>query len=107
MNDRLKHLRILSLLFHPLIVFGQTARTKPAFDINDFNKKLEIAQWLVAYDTVAWKTTDLVMAADKSELARLGREWFCFQDSKGVWHAIYGKLENSKFDQVFHYVVDG
>ncbi len=50
---------------------------------------------------------DLVMAGDKAELARLGREWFCFQDSKSVWHAVYGKLENNRFDQVFHYVVDG
>ena len=104
----MKYMRILSLAFLPLVVFGQTLKTtQTAFDIDSFNKKFEIAQWLVAYDTVAWKTTDLVMADDKAELARLGREWFCFQDSKGVWHAVYGKLENNKFDQVFHYVVDG
>ena len=104
----MRYMRILLLVFLPLVVFGQTQRTTDtAFDINDFNKKFEVAQWLVAYDTVAWKTTDLVMAGDKTELARLGREWFCFQDSKGVWHAVYGKLENNKFDQVFHYVVDG
>ena len=104
----MRYMRILSFIFLPLVVFGQTQRTtEPAFDINDFDKKFEVAQWLVAYDTVAWKTTDLVMAGDKTELARLGREWFCFQDSKGVWHAVYGKLENNKFDQVFHYVVDG
>ncbi|HEY6805101.1 MAG TPA: hypothetical protein VI306_16115 [Pyrinomonadaceae bacterium] len=101
-------MRILWLAFLPLIVFGQTPKTtKPAFDIADFNKKFEIAQWLVAYDTVAWKTSDLAMASDKDEVARLGREWFCFQDSKSVWHAVYGKLENNKYDQVFHYVVDG
>jgi len=103
----MKYMRILSLVFLPLVIFGQTQKTtEPAFDIVDFNKKFEVVQWLVAYDTVAWKTTDLVMAGDKTELARLGREWFCFQDSKGVWHAVYGKLENNKFDQVFHYVVD-
>ena len=104
----MKYMRILSLVFLPLVVFGQTLKTtETAFDIDSFNKKFKIAQWLVAYDTVAWKTTDLVMAGDKAELARLGREWFCFQDSKGVWHAVYGKLENNKFDQVFHYVIDG
>lgn len=103
----MKYMRILLLVFLPLIVFGQTPKaTEPAFDIVDFNKKFEVAQWLIAYDTVAWKTTDLVMAGDKAELARLGREWFCFQDAKGVWHAVYGKLENNKFDQVFHYLVD-
>jgi len=104
----LKYTRILSLVFLPLAVFGQTSTiTAPQFDVADFNKKFETAQWLVAYDTVAWKTSDLVMAGDKAELARLGREWFCFQDSKNLWHAVYGKLDKNKFDQVFHYVVDG
>jgi hypothetical protein len=100
-------MRILALALLPLVLFGQTQRTtETAFDIEGFNKKFEVAKWLVVYDTVAWKTTDLVMAGDKAELARLGSEWFCFQDSKGVWHAVYGKLESDKFDQVFHYVVD-
>lgn len=103
----MKYLRLVSLLLLPLVVLAQTPKTAgPKFDIDDFSKKFEVAQWLVRYDTVAWKTTDLVMAGDKSELARLGREWFCFQDPKGSWHAVYGKLENSKFDQVFHFVVD-
>ena len=103
----MKYVRILLLAFLPVVVFGQTpSTTKPTFDTVDFNKKFETARWLVAYDTVAWKTSDLVMAGDKAELARLGREWFCFQDSKSVWHAVYGKLEKDKFDQVFHYVVD-
>lgn len=104
----MKYIRILWLALLPLVVSGQTPKTtEPAFDVAGFNKKFEIAQWLVAYDGVAWKTTDLVRASDKAELARLGREWFCFQDSKGVWHAVYGKLENNKFDQVFHYAVEG
>jgi hypothetical protein len=104
----MKYSRILLLVFLPLVVYGQTAKTtEPAFDIVGFNQKFEVVQWLVAYDKVAWKTSDLVMAADQAELARLGREWFCFKDAKGVWHAIYGKLENNKFDQVFHYLVDG
>lgn len=104
----MKYTRILWLAFLPLVVSGQTLRTtEPAFDITDFNKKFEVVQWLVAYDTVAWKTTDLFMAGDKADLARLGKEWFCFQDSKNLWHAVYGKLDKNKFDQVFHYVVDG
>lgn len=76
------------------------------FDIADFNKKVEVVEWLVAYDTVAWKTTDVMLASYKAEVERLGREWFCFQDKTGVWHAVYGKLANNKFDQVFHFVVD-
>ncbi len=100
-------IRMLLIVFLPIVVSAQTPKaTEPAFDIADFNKKFEIVKWLVAYDEVAWKTSDLVMASKQEELARLGREWFCFQDSKGVWHAVYGKLENNKFDQVFHYVFD-
>jgi len=76
------------------------------FDIADFNKKFEVVRWLVAYDEVAWKSTDVMLASDKAEIARLGKEWFCFQDKSGVWHAVYGKLENNKFDQIFHFVVD-
>jgi len=104
----MKCTRLFWLAFLPLVVFGQTPTTnEPAFDVTDFNKKFEVVQWLAAYDTVAWKTTDLLRAGDKAELARLGKEWFCFQDSKNLWHAVYGKLYLNKFDQVFHYVVDG
>jgi hypothetical protein len=103
----LKALLPLFLLCPAALVFGQASKVeKPEFDIVDFNKKFEVVQWLVTYDTVAWKTTDLALASDKAELARLGKEWLCFQDKNGVWHAVYGKLENNKFDQVFHYVVD-
>jgi hypothetical protein len=104
----MKNLLLLLILLAPaLFVFAQKPKTEgPAFDIVDFDKKVKVAEWLVVYDAVAWKTSDLVMASDKVEIARLGREWFCFQDKKGLWHAVYGKLENNKFDQVFHYVVD-
>jgi hypothetical protein len=103
----MKYTRILWLVFLPLVVVGQLPKpTEPAFDIADFNKKFEVVQWLVAYDAVAWKTTDLLTVGDKAELARLGKEWFCFQDSKNLWHAVYGKLDKNKFDQIFHYVVD-
>ena len=50
----MKYLRILWLAFLPFVVFGQTPRTTGSkFDIADFNKKFEIVQWLVAYDSVA------------------------------------------------------
>jgi hypothetical protein len=102
MQARLKALLPLLLLLAPLT----SAAQKPNFDIADFSKKFEVVQWLVAYDTVAWKTTDVVLAADQSEVARLGSEWFCFQDKSGLWHALYGKLENNKYEQVFHFVLD-
>lgn len=72
--------------------FGQEKKTAgPDFDVVDFNKKAEIAQWLVEYDNVAWKTTDVLVAQDKAELTKLGPEWFCIEDkgkgplARAVW----------------------
>ena len=104
----------MKIIFLALAVFAfaslglaQNSKTgKLNFDIADFNKKAEVAEWLVRYDAVAWKTSDVVAAQDKKDLARLGKEWFCFQDKTGVWHAVYGKYENGKFDLVFHFTMD-
>lgn len=103
----MKKLTILTILLtFSLVVFGQKKLDdKPDFDIVDFNKKFEVAEWLVRYDYVAWKTTDEVMKQDKKELAKLGAEWFCFQDKNGVWHAVYGKFENEKYNLVFHFKI--
>lgn len=102
-------MRYISVLFVlvslAFAAFGQK-KDGPAFDMADFNKKFETAQWLVEYDHVAWKTSDIVMAQDKEELAKLGGEWFCFKDKDGVWHAVYGKYEGSKYDLVFHFKRD-
>lgn len=78
----------------------------PDFDIVDFNKKFETAQWLVDYDNVAWKTTDVILQLDKKELERLGQEWFCFQDADKLWHAVYGKLTAAGYQLGFHFTMD-
>lgn len=98
---------IFILLNFAFVSFGQKDKQNaPNFNIKDFNKKFEVAEWLVRYDLVAWKTSDVVMEQDKKELERLGAEWFCFQDKNKLWHAVYGKYENNKFDQVFHFTMD-
>lgn len=80
---------LLLLLFQGSLVFGQVSNVeKPEVDVVDFSKIFEVAQWLVAYDTIAWKTTDLALASGKDEIARLGKEWFCFQDKNRLWHAV-------------------
>jgi len=95
------------LAFGSFASFAQkTKSTVPKFDTIDFAKKSELAQWLVAYDEVAWKTTDVLMTEDKAELNKLGAEWFCFQDNKKIWHAVYGKFANAKYELVFHYLFD-
>ena|ERR1041385_9066824 len=106
---KLRALLKLTVVFLFLFALGHAVRAQdapPGFDVADFNKKFEVVQWLVAYDAVAWKTTDLMLAGDKAELAKLGKEWFCFQDKSGLWHAVYGKLQEKTFDQVFHFVLD-
>jgi hypothetical protein len=85
--------------------FGQGSTPEgPKFDIGDFNKKVETSEWLVEYDGIAWRSTDLLPTDDKTEMARLGPEWFCFQDENGNWHAVYGRLTDGKYDLVFHFV---
>jgi hypothetical protein len=91
---------ILFFIFSSIIGFGQHT-----FDIRSFNEKFETAEWLYKYDLIAWRTSDSVSAAPKEELEKLGREWFCFNEND-TWHAAYGRYENNKFEQVFHYTVD-
>ncbi len=86
-------------------LFGFNAVQAQDFDIEDFNKKTETAYWLFDYDLVAWFSTDTLMTRDKERINRLGREWFCFQDATDTWHSVYGKYENGKYDQVFHFIV--
>ena len=78
----------------------------PNFDVVDFNKKFETVKWLVEYDEIAWKTSDVAMGENKNEIAKLGDDWFCFQDSQKSWHAVYGKPTDGKFQTVFHYTFD-
>jgi|SRR5690554_450680 len=75
------------------------------FDMKDFNEKTQTAEWLLDYDLVAWYSTDSLRTKDPEKLSKLGREWFCFQDSENIWHSIYGKFENGKYNQVFHFIV--
>jgi len=97
----------IALLLTTFVCLAQT--TKPAgpkFDTADFAVKAELADWLVRYDMVAWKTTDVVVTEDKAEIAKMGTEWFCFEDEKGLWHAVYGKYADGRYDVVFHYTMD-
>lgn len=103
----MKH--ILAIVFCTLSVltYGQKNKNKGSnFDIADFNQKVEIAEWLYKYDLVAWWTSDSAMVQDKKEIARLGKEWFCFEDQNHTWHAVYGKYDKGVFDLVFHFTVD-
>lgn len=102
-----KIVTLFTILLFTFVAFGQEKKEDvPTFDIADFSKKFEVAEWLVRYDLVAWKTTDVLLKKDKQQLATLGREWFCFQDNSDIWHAVYGKFENDKYKLVFHFKMD-
>jgi len=100
-------LSILVLVFtFAVFTVAQKPTEIPNFDAADFNQKAETARWLVEYDNVAWKTTDFVLTQDPIELKKLGQEWFCFQDKAKLWHAVYGKLSDGKYEVVFHLTMD-
>jgi hypothetical protein len=100
----MKKLLFLLLIGYSTLAFGQQA-DMPDFDMEEFDKKSEIAEWLFEYDMVAWVTTDSVMASDKKEIEKLGAEWFCYIEDYS-WHAVYGDFENNDYEVVFHYLVE-
>lgn len=101
----LKFSSIVILLLISSSLLGQK-KIKTEFDIKDFSEKAAVAEWLVRYDMVAWWTSDSVSAQSEEELIRIGKEWFCFQTSDDLWHAVYGKYKDNSYDLVFHYCVD-
>lgn len=100
-------LRLLTglILLVSLTTFGQRNKGL-TFDIKDFNKKAQTAEWLYEYDAIAWWTSDSVTLGDSIEKSRLGSDWFCFKAKDNNWHAVYGKYDSDTFDLVFHYLVD-
>lgn len=95
---------ILSFFLLSKITIGQKKEIN--FNMKDFNEKFDVVLWLYEYDAIAWWTSDSVMVQNKSELQKLGSEWFCFKDNNNIWHAAYGKLNGESYDLVFHYTVD-
>jgi len=102
----MKQLCALFLIFIISSSLYSQKNTDLQLDILSFNRLAETAEWLYTYDAVAWWTSDSVMTNDKSEIERLGGEWFCFQGKDSLWHAVYGSYEDNTFDLVFHYKVE-
>ncbi|MFC4221432.1 hypothetical protein [Flagellimonas marina] len=93
----------LTLFLSAFVIITNVEAQK--FDIKDFNEKAKIAEWLVNYDLAAWWSTDSLLTKNQSKIEKLGKEWFCFQDSTNTWHSVYGKYEDGFYDQVFHFVI--
>lgn len=103
----MKHLIIIIFSFSGLFTTAQESSEKQIVDgfIKRFNSKMDTVYWLCQYDDIAWWTSDSVSATPKNEQAKLGSEWFCFNQGN-IWHAVYGKYENNQFQMVYHYEVD-
>lgn len=80
-----------------------TKKAPVVFDKQDFEQKLSLAKWLYQYDLFASSSSDSVVSGHEELYTRLGEEWFCYQDHRKTWHAIYGDYEDGKYDYVFHY----
>ncbi len=76
------------------------------FDRNEFDRKFETVRWLCKYDEIAWVTSDEIQKNHQELMKDLGKEWFCFEDTKNNWHALYGKFENNNYRPVIHFIVD-
>ncbi|MEI6090775.1 MAG: hypothetical protein WCR42_10015 [bacterium] len=70
------------------------------------NEYVALSYYLAQYDRVAWVSSDLVMQEPKDIISKMGREWFCFEDSLNRWHAIYGNYSFGSYTPLLHYVMD-
>lgn len=91
-----------SWLLLAVLLLTQTVQAQKN-NTRSFSEKLETAQWMREYDSVAWRMSELVTEATYEELARIGREWFCYKGTDSLWNGVYGKFKDGKYDQVLHY----
>lgn len=77
-----------------------------SLDLEAFQQNVEIAYWLYQYDVVAWRTSDSLLASSDPNVKKLTKEWFCYEDSIGLWHAIYGKYDTGYYQPLFHYILN-
>src|SRR6185295_2712089 len=79
------------VLAFPASLLARGEDKPPEFAYEAFGANETTARWLVAYDRVAWQSSELAMKEPEEEVKKLGLEWFCFQGADGSWHAIYGR----------------
>lgn len=72
--------------------------------ITHFNN-IELASKMLAYDHVAWVSSDSIQTLSEEELSTYGGQWFCYLDSLGIYHALYGAYD-STYTLTAHYLVD-
>lgn len=98
-------MRTRFLLIFLLVVQASSAQpiNRQRFNHQAFLEKVTVAAWMVDYDSVAWRMSELVTMATYDELARMGKEWFLFKGKDSLWNGVYGKFKDSTYDLVLHY----
>jgi hypothetical protein len=75
---------------------------KMPFNMEEFNKRFDLAGDLALDDMVAWWTSDSIMAEKPNKLDSLDKTWFVYEE-KGNRLAFYGRYNNEKGQYITKY----
>lgn len=102
----MKNIITILLLTTSFIAYSQDdlPEGNEQFMMTHFNN-IELASKMLAYDHVAWVSSDSIQTLSKEELSTYGGQWFCYLDSTGIYHALYGAYD-STYTLTAHYLVD-
>jgi len=92
-------------LTFPIFCFSQLSETEVEKFMKTHYDQVEVASKMLAYDHVAWVSSDSIKTLSREELSSYGGKWFCYLDSTGIYHALYGAYD-STFTLTAHYLVD-
>lgn len=109
-NSPLKDTNVRTAILSILIILaGQRLRaqdTIPGYDPAIFSHQQAIARWCYDYEEIAGLAADTLRTLGKPGLTRLETTGFCYQESSGKWHILYGTFKNQQFHSLFHFSVD-
>lgn len=73
------------------------------FPVAEFSAHVKTAEWLIEYDSAAWRLSDTVTRADMDLLQRTGKEWFVYRGRDSLWYGAYGKFQDTAYDLAMHF----
>lgn len=94
-------MKYLAFLLVQLYFSGPEKNWK--FPVAEFSAHVKTAEWLIMYDSAAWRLSEEVTHADLDLLQRTGREWFVYLGSRdSLWYGAYGRFQDSAYDLAMH-----
>lgn len=76
------------------------------FPAAEFSAHVKTSEWLIEYDSAAWRISEEVTHADMDLLQRTGREWFVYRGRDSLWYGAYGKFRDTAYDLAMHYRIN-